>query len=111
MKQRDVAFDIIKFVAIYMVIIGHVIQYLSTEGYTEDVFYQVIYSIHMPLFMTIAGNFAYRSIESNDYWKVIYKKFNQLIVPCITWWIILYAVSSIAKVISWHILEPVFGGG
>ena len=79
--------DALKLVTIYFVVWGHVILFMglpSDEVYTDSV-YCFIYSFHMPLFMMISGFFATAIIRKEGNIK---KKFMQLIVPCITLFVI-----------------------
>lgn len=56
-KSRDSFLDIAKGLAIILVVIGHVIQG-SAENFDELIGFRVIYSFHMPLFVTISGAVA-----------------------------------------------------
>lgn len=57
----DIRLDIIKGIAIILVVMGHCIQYGSgNDYYTSALFFEenifkFIYSFHMPLFMLISG--------------------------------------------------------
>lgn len=52
-NKRLVSMDMLKGFAIFMVIVGHAVQYLVSGDYWDKGVYRVIYSFHMPLFMTI----------------------------------------------------------
>ena len=65
-KTRNVYIDIVKAVAIILVVFGHCIQYgsgsefLSSTAFFENKVFIFIYSFHMPLFMLVSGYlFAY----------------------------------------------------
>lgn len=58
MGRRIVAFDIIKLIAIYLVIVGHCTQHLLSSFEYEEPVYLFIYSFHMPLFMFLSGFFS-----------------------------------------------------
>lgn len=90
-KNRDLVFDALKFFAIYMVLWGHAIQWLSSTPYYEQPIYRIIYSFHMPLFMTIVGYF---SIGSNTLppHQFFIKKARQLLLPAITFGVILFVI-------------------
>lgn len=68
-KQRNVTSDVIRGFAIITVIIGHCIQqgngleYYTDSLYWSNKLYQFIYSFHMPLFMILAGWFAFYSFS------------------------------------------------
>lgn len=94
---RIQSFDILKFFAIFLVVWGHCVQWLvSTECSTEPV-YRVIYSFHMQLFMMISGFFALSSIKLSTK-EFVFKKFMQLIWPCIIWggllWLVLETLNG-----------------
>jgi len=61
MRQRSVSFDVIKGIAILLVVLGHVFR-TSLRG-APSVIEDVIYSIHMPLFVLVTGYFATRPID------------------------------------------------
>ncbi len=93
-KSRIIVYDIIKLVAIYLVIWGHVILHL--QGYKFPVWqnplYRWICSFHMPLFMMVSGFFSANiRLSFSDYIK---KKFRQLILPSLTF--------GLLFVLSWH---------
>ena len=80
-KQRLWQFDMLKLIAIYSVILGHVILH---SGYNwHDAFglpiNTFIYTFHLPLFMTISGFFS--SFSDKDKLK---KRILQLIIPVIS---------------------------
>lgn len=61
--KRDIFYDIVKGIAIVLVVFGHCIQYGSGEHYEnarlfmDEWLYKLIYSFHMPLFALISGYF------------------------------------------------------
>lgn len=61
MKQRNVYGDCTKGILIFLVILGHCIQYgsgatyLNKELFWENKIFQWVYSFHMPLFALISG--------------------------------------------------------
>lgn len=84
-KDRLLYIDLLKAFAIFCVVWGHSIQYLSNNSsFFEDTIFKFIYSFHMPLFMTISGYFFTSSIKLSPS-HLIKKKFYQLLVPCISW--------------------------
>ena len=85
MKERVLYLDNLKGFAILLVILGHAIQYCERPG-SYDVLYKIIYSFHMPLFMTISGYFG---ISKNV--SVIpstQKRFKRLMIPYLIFGII-----------------------
>lgn len=92
--ERLPFFDFLKMFAMFMVLWGHCIQHLqSCEVWTEPL-YKFIYSFHMPLFMMIAGFFSLSSFKLS-FMEVLKKKGSQLILPCLTWGVILYGVIAV----------------
>ena len=78
--KRIIWLDLLKALAIFFVIWGHVIHHcgLSIHDYTSVCGW--IYSFHMPLFMTLSGFVSVKLLYGEG---SIIRKFNQLIVPCI----------------------------
>lgn len=107
-KTRNVYIDIVKAVAIILVVFGHCIQYgsgsefLSSTAFFENKVFIFIYSFHMPLFMLVSGYlFAYslKDINSTDGLKrTIIKKVKQLIIPLFSWSFVSLAL-AIAKLV------------
>lgn len=52
MKQRLDYIDILRCVAIFLVVLGHVTNH---SGYSDSFLSKILYSFHMPLFMCISG--------------------------------------------------------
>ena len=76
--------DFIKLLAIYFVVLGHVVLFMGLdrqEVMRNNPVYIYIYSFHMPLFMTISGFFSHKLLMRQGDIK---KKFQQLIIPCIS---------------------------
>ncbi len=86
-KQRDSRIDIIKGIAILLVLIGHVIQYASGADYSRDgsfynnVLFKFIYGFHMPLFMVVSGYLFHRTVIRKSPGVVILNRIRSLIVP------------------------------
>lgn len=86
-KERFMVMDVLKGLAIFLVIWGHCIQQtLSSNHYDEPVF-RWIYSFHMPLFMVISGFFAGNVLKSN-FKKLLINKGRQLLLPTVVWCIL-----------------------
>ena len=86
-SKRILWIDGLKFFAILLVVWGHVLSrmgwYVGESVYTG--MHGFIYSFHMPLFMTLSGFVSYKIVEGK---MDITRKFMQLIVPCISLFII-----------------------
>ena len=81
---RIQSMDALKFFAIFLVIWGHSIQYLVPGNFCDKPLYRIIYSFHMPLFIAISGFFFVMTIKKG-YFKLIKKRFIQLLLPVISW--------------------------
>ena len=57
-QQRAIEFDVLKGIAILLVVIGHVYRTSLQGAYSalED----IIYTVHMPLFVLVSGYFTQR---------------------------------------------------
>ncbi len=80
-KQRYLHIDVLKGIAILLVILGHV--FLSWDHYNSSVLYAVITSIHMPLFIMLAGIFMGKDLNLTrpgfvSFWK---SKVIRLLLP------------------------------
>jgi fucose 4-O-acetylase-like acetyltransferase len=77
--------DFLKGFAIFLVVLGHVVQSLySTPRFPQGVVSHIIYSFHMPLFFFLSGYLAYKKsyLPLN---KLLGKKILQLILPYVVW--------------------------
>ncbi len=84
MKKRDSYFDNAKFILIFLVVFGHIIQsFISKDPYILSL-YKTIYTFHMPAFILISGFFA-KGIQKPGYVAKLAKK---LILPYILFQII-----------------------
>lgn len=96
---RIKSFDVLKFFAIFLVLWGHSIQYLTSGEFIDKPVYIYIYSFHMPLFMMVAGYFAPSSMNLPPV-TFMKKKFIQLLLPWLTW-----GICSIGVVYISHLLH------
>lgn len=83
MRTRDSKIDYLKCFAIYLVILGHLIQSVTT-GFSDNIIYNVIYSFHMPLFVFLSGLTACKSRDVINY-NFILKKFKSLMITFLMW--------------------------
>jgi fucose 4-O-acetylase-like acetyltransferase len=84
MKDRDIQIDIIKGIAISLVVIGHIVP-----GITG----QVIFLFHMPLFFMVSGYF--QKIERQEI-KFLKKRIISLLIPYVSY-LFVFGVPSIIK--------------
>lgn len=89
--ERNELIDVIKGVAIILVVMGHCIQYGSgydwmTSGvFFDNYLFKTIYSFHMPLFMLVSGYLFWYSIEKRVLWDNIKQRIISIILPICTW--------------------------
>lgn len=90
-KERMPFFDFLKMLAMFFVIWGHCIQHLQSGEVWGETMHKIIYSFHLPLFMMIGGFFSLPTMSLS--WPVfLRKKGIQLLLPCLTWGVLLYIV-------------------
>ncbi len=70
-KSRNYLFDNAKFLAIILVVYGHLIEPLIKNNEIIKAVYMMIYSIHMPIFVLISGMFASINLSDNRLLKLI----------------------------------------
>lgn len=74
-------FDNLKFLLIFLVVLGHFLDPLTKNGSeTARVIWLFISLFHMPLFILISGIFAKKSIERNDKSKIIIYLFLSIVL-------------------------------
>lgn len=89
---RQPYWDVVKGLAIILVIAGHSLQYSCRgESFVDNPIWKFIYGFHMPLFMLVSGYFFYFSIQKHTYKDVFIARVKQCILPILT----LTIVSSI----------------
>lgn len=99
MKQRIEYFDVLKGIAIFLVVMGHVITY-GVYRIDASVAFRIIGSVHMPLFFFISGYFTVRRKEGRFVSPSLWKRFLQLMLPMLvftTLWIFYYPHSGLQK--------------
>lgn len=87
-SKRIKYIDVLKAFTIFLVLWGHSIFHFSSYRSNNWV-YDFIYSFHMPLFMMLSGYFAYSSLKLKPV-DFIKKKFIQLLLPCLTWGLLIW---------------------
>lgn len=96
-KKRIEEIDILKGIAIILVIVGHCIQigfgksWRECELFYDNLIFKVIYSFHMPLFMIISG---YLCCSQNKRFQL---RFRRLILPLVIWQLFFSIVLFILK--------------
>lgn len=98
-KKRIDAYDLLKAFAIFLVVLGHVVQHCLTSDHYDEPFYIIIYTFHMPLFMVLCGFFSWHSMRLS-FGEMVIKKINSIIIPCISWGIIIYLSLFVVHIIK-----------
>lgn len=89
--KRNEKIDVIKGVAIILVVYGHALQYGSGETvlksalFFENPIFKFIYSFHMPLFMVVTGYLFSFSVKKYSVTEIVKSRVCTLIVPICTW--------------------------
>lgn len=58
-KIRDSYWDSLKFYLILLVVLGHTLEIVVTDGSFSRALYNSIYLFHMPLFIFVSGRFSH----------------------------------------------------
>ena len=95
MRERWV--DNVRGFAIYLVVLGHCIQYASHEGYdfANNIVFKLIYSFHMPLFMLLTGYLFWYTLSKYSFWNGIVAKLKGIMIPCMTWGLVTYIIDVV----------------
>lgn len=97
-QQRQAIFDILKGIAIFMVVMGHVLA-ICVRGIDRAALFKFIGEVHMPLFFFISGYFCFKRLPDGAVAVPDYgKRALQLIVPMVvvsTAWIYYFPVSGL----------------
>lgn len=96
--QRNSFYDEVRGFAIFLVVLGHVIQTLVPE-WNEHPLFLGIYMFHMPLFAFLSGVFFARSSESHAPRELISRRFMQLMVPCLIWGLMHVGAAIVGKLL------------
>lgn len=90
-KERIVSVDVLKGLAAYLVVLGHIVT--GKEAYHG--IYNFIYSFHMPLFMFLAGCTVVVSYRNSGR-KMTYlvRRFVNIMLPYLTWSVCLPVMGS-----------------
>ena len=88
MKQRLLALDAIKGLAIMMVIMGHIYYRGGTSKViATSCVIDFISAIHISFFITVSGYFAQKSLNNVFSWgRYLLDKAIRLILPAVLWW-------------------------
>lgn len=81
--KRNIQYDYIKGIAIFLVIYGHAISHIDIgqSSWWENPIYMFIYMFHMPLFIFVSGYFFNANKNPRNY---VENKIRALIIPAIS---------------------------
>lgn len=80
MRERDLSFDYLKGILIYLVILGHSLVFVENVIPIYDPLWKSIHSFHMPLFVLISGYFFRNPIDI-PFQSLLKKQFLRLLLP------------------------------
>lgn len=69
--KRIEKWDILKFVLIFLVVLGHTIEVFVKDAQWADAATMFIYTFHMPLFVFVSGMFSKRTVNEKRYDKIV----------------------------------------
>ena len=104
--QRNQTLDILKAVAIFLVVVGHVMVSLYPENYNEKLIFKICYSFHMALFIFI-GVTAFKTDNDIMQVKWIFNCFKRLMIPYFIWTIIYCLIAQRFDFFNALFIEPV----
>ena len=111
--KRNVFIDIIKGVAIFLMLWGHCIQYCvanSSVDFFENSVFKAIYSFHMPLFMLVSGYLFFYSFSKRDLKSLLIHKTQTLLQPIVFCSIFNFFVTTVLFSVLNGSFSAAFGG-
>lgn len=86
-KVHEKWVDAIRGFAIYLVVLGHCIQYATSKNYdfSGNLVFRLIYGFHMPLFMIVSGYLFWYSLNKYDLVHGVIAKVKGIMIPCAIW--------------------------
>lgn len=82
--KRDLYWDSLKFVLIFLVVYGHIIARYAPEGSFNKAMYNLIYMFHMPLFIFVSGRFSHIR-DKEKYKRGILRIFETYVIFQLIW--------------------------
>lgn len=105
--------DILKSLAVFLVILGHVSSTYDSQGYSSPLALW-IYSFHMPLFMMLSGMFFKYSLKK-DFKTLLIDKSRLLLLPLLSWGLMNFIIETLlfADINKWGgvIVDYIKSGG
>lgn len=99
LSKREDWIDAVRGLAIYLVVLGHCIQYATPNNYDYNAneLFTLIYSFHMPLFMCVSGYLFFGTLERYDLLHTLLSKLKGIMVPCAVWGLVTYIVDILCN--------------
>lgn len=91
---RIEAWDILKTFAIFLVVMGHFLQYMVSWPPFECPLFAWIQTFHMPLFMAISGFLSVRGYAKGNFKAYCKKRFMRIMIPCISWLVLIFLLKA-----------------
>ncbi len=113
-KNRNFFIDIIKGVAIFLMLWGHCIQYCvanSNIDFFENGAFKFIYSFHMPLFMLVSGYLFFYSFSKRNLKEIITHRTHSLLQPIILCSFFNFLIINAPNIIMNGNFTTIFDGG
>lgn len=101
-KNRIADLDILKGIAIFLVVMGHVIG-MCIRGIDSCIAFKIIEQLHMPIFFFISGWFSFKIANGKLASPKLGKRFKQLIIPFLvvsSLWIMYFPHSGLKSPLS-----------
>ena len=70
LTQRSQKWDILKFFMIFLVVLGHVAEFFTAESQAMRNLFTFIYTVHMPIFIFVAGLFSKKTVNEKRYDRI-----------------------------------------
>lgn len=70
LKQRSSKWDILKFILIFLVVLGHMADYYTESCRSMRSLYLLVYTFHMPVFFFVSGLFSKRTVNEKRTEKI-----------------------------------------
>lgn len=90
--ERIIAFDILKGLAMYLVILTHFLQYVVGHTFDNTLFL-IVYVFHMPLFMIISG-YLFRNKIGSPLQGLMLNQFRHLVLPMLITGAVIHLLSA-----------------
>lgn len=109
---RDLYWDSLKFILIFLVVLGHTLEINIPDGSVNRAIYNTIYLFHMPLFVFVSGRFSH--IKDRDKYKkgilrlietyVVFQIVYSLILPLLKGEELLWKYLIVPNWIMWYLM-------